>query len=304
MRDRRPIYHGRVIMVGMDIHRLHLAGTEATVAALGAELQSLRLGGLDLLWTAGPLWPRHAPLLFPVVGGLSGATLRHRGQTFPMPKHGFTRDSAFTWSERTATTCTLELRDDSTTRAAYPFPFRLTVTYRLIASGLRMEVALHNPGEAPLPASLGLHPAFRWPLVPGISKTAHRLVFEAEESPSVWRLDAAGLLKPDPHPTPIQGRELSLRENLFVEDALIFLEPRSRGLRFEAEEGPSLSLAWEGFPHLGVWAKPRPGPAFLCIEPWEGYPSPADWDGEFRDKPGSFLVAPGDTRRWAFTVGL
>src|SRR5664279_2037426 len=79
MRDRRPIYHGRVIMVGMDIHRLRQAGTEATVARLGAELQSLRLGGLELLWTAGPLWPRHAPLLFPVVGGLRGDTLRHRG---------------------------------------------------------------------------------------------------------------------------------------------------------------------------------------------------------------------------------
>jgi galactose mutarotase-like enzyme len=289
-------------MVGMDIHRLHQAGTEATVAALGAELQSVHLGGRDLLWSAGPLWPRHAPLLFPVVGGLRDDSLRHRGLTFPMPKHGFARDSVFTWSERTATTCTLELRDDSTTRAAYPFPFRLTVTYALAASGLRMAVALHNPADAPLPASLGLHPAFRWPLVPEIPKTAHRLVFEVEESPSVWRLDAAGLLKPDPQSTPIHGRELALRENLFVEDALLFLEPRSRGLRFEAEGGPSLALTWEGFPHLGVWTKPVPGPAFLCIEPWEGYASPADWDGEFSDKPGSFLVAPGATRQWALTM--
>ena len=303
MRDRRPIYHEQVIMVGMDIHRLHQAGTEATVAAFGAELQSLRLAGLDLLWNADPLWPRHAPLLFPVVGGLRGATLRHRGHTFPMPKHGFARDSTFTWGERTATTCTLELRDNGTTRAAYPFPFRLTVTYALTVSGLRMDVTLHNPADAPLPASLGLHPAFRWPLVPGLPKTAHRLVFEAEESPSVWRLDAAGLLRPDPQPTPIHGRALSLRENLFGEDALVFLEPRSRGLRFEAKGGPSLSLRWEGFPHLGVWTKPVPGPAFLCIEPWEGYASPADWEGEFSDKPGSFRVAPGGMRHWTFTVG-
>lgn len=291
-------------MVGMDIHRLRRAGTEATVARIGAELQSLRLGGLDLLWSAGPLWPRHAPLLFPVVGGLRGDTLRHRGHTFPMPKHGFARDSAFTWSERTATTCTLELRDDAATRAAYPFPFRLTVTYALAASGLRMGVALHNPADAPLPASLGLHPAFRWPLVPGIPKTAHRLVFESEEPAPMWRLDAKGLLKPDPQPTPIHGRELPLRENLFTEDALLFLAPRSRGLRFKAEEGPSLSLAWEGFSHLGVWAKPDPGPAFLCIEPWEGHASPANWDGEFSDKPGGFLVAPGDSRKWALTFGL
>jgi galactose mutarotase-like enzyme len=291
-------------MVGMDIHRLHQAGTEATVSAFGAELQSLRRGGLDLLWNAGPLWPRHAPLLFPVVGGLRGDTLRHGGHALPMPRHGFARDLAFTWSERTATTCTLELRDDATTRAAYPFPFRLIVTYALTATGLRMGLALHNPDAAPLPASLGLHPAFRWPLAPGLPKTAHRLVFEAEEPAPLRRLDAAGQLKPDSLPTPIRGRSLPLSESLFAEDALIFLEPRSRSLRFESAGGPSLSLAWEGFPQLGVWAKPDPGPAFLCIEPWEGYASPADWDGEFSEKPGSFLVAPGGTRRWALLVGL
>jgi galactose mutarotase-like enzyme len=221
-----------------------------------------------------------------------------------MPKHGFARDLAFTWSERTATTCTLELRDDAATRAAYPFPFVLTVTYALAASGLRMGVALHNPADAPLPASLGLHPAFRWPLVPGLPKTAHHLLFEVEEPAPIRRLDATGLLQPDPQPTPIHGRALALREDLFTEDALLFLEPRSRGLRFEAQGGPSLSLAWEGFPRLGVWTKPAPGPAFLCIEPWEGYASPADWEGEFSDKPGSFQVAPGATRQWAFTVGL
>ena len=83
---------------------------------------------------------------------------------------------------------------------------------------------------------------------------------------------------------------LPLRQDLFAEDALIFLEPRSRSLRFLAEGGPTLTLRWEGFPHLGLWAKPHPGPAFLCIEPWEGYADPEGWDGEFAAKPGSFLL--------------
>jgi len=116
------------------------------------------------------------------------------------------------------------------------------------------------------------------------------------------RLDANGLLAPDLHPTPIRDRILALHEGLFRDDALLFLEPRSQGLRFEAEGGPSLTLRWEGFPHLGVWAKPDPGPAFLCIEPWEGYADPAGWQGEFQDKPGSFSVAPGGSRRWSFQV--
>ncbi|GLH71648.1 aldose 1-epimerase [Geothrix limicola] len=288
----------------MDIHRLHLDGSEALIAPAGAELQALRLGGSDLLWTADPLWPRHAPLLFPIVGALKDDQLRHRGATFPMPKHGFARNRDFTWIERDATRCLLELKDDEATRKNYPFAFRLRVAYTLEASGLRMDLDLHNPGAEPLPASLGLHPAFRWPLVPQISKAAHRLVFDADEPGPLRRLDAHGLLTPDLHPTPIRERTLPLREDLFIDDALLFLEPRSRGLRFEAEGGPALRLRWEGFPHLGIWTKPNPGPAYLCIEPWEGHADPAGWDGEFAEKPGSFLLPPGSTRHWVMTTSL
>ena len=53
MRDRRPIYHRQVIIVGMDLPRLHQEGTGAAVALYGAEPRSLRRGGLDLLWGGG-----------------------------------------------------------------------------------------------------------------------------------------------------------------------------------------------------------------------------------------------------------
>lgn len=288
----------------MDIHRLHTGAAEAVIAAKGAELQALRLGGHELLWDGGPLWPRHAPLLFPVVGRLRDDALRLDGQAFPLPRHGFARDRDFTLIEGTATTCTAELRDDEATRAAYPFPFLLRVAFTLTATSLRMDLALRNPGAVPLPASLGLHPAFRWPLAPGLPKAAHRLVFGTDEPGPLRRLNRNGLLDPVPRPTPIRERVLSLDEGLFQEDALVFLEPRSRSLGFESEGGPALTLRWEGFRHLGIWAKPDPGPAFLCLEPWEGHADPADWDGDFTVKPGGFLLPPNASRRWNFTVTL
>ena len=287
----------------MDTHRLHQDTSEVLIAARGAELQALRLGGADLLWTAGALWPRHAPLLFPVVGALRDDRLRHQGRTFPMPKHGFTRERDFTWTARTDTHCTLELRDDEDTRQAFPFPFRLQVTYRLGLCDLRMELELTNAGDAPMPASLGLHPAFRWPLLPGTPKSDHRLRFDEDEPGPLRRIDDRGLLQSGLLPTPIRGRELLLHEGLFEQDALIFLEPRSRGLQFKAKDGPSLTLRWEGFPHLGIWTKPDPGPSFLCIEPWAGHASPGDWEGEFSEKPGGFILPPGGLRRWMLAIG-
>lgn len=286
----------------MDRHLMRSGELEAEVTSLGAELQAFRRQGHDLLWNGGPLWPRRAPLLFPIVGGLKGDTLRHGGRAFPLPRHGFARDRGFTWIERTPSTCTLELADDAATRAAYPFAFRLRVRHGIQQGGLRTELTLTNPGETPLPASLGGHPAFRWPLAPGFPKAAHRVVFAEAEPDPIRRLDARGLLDPEPHPTPVRGRILGLQEGLFKADALILDRLRSRSLRFEAEGGPSLEVAWEGFSHLGIWAKPDPGPSFLCIEPWQGFASPADWEGDVTDKPGIAMLAPGETRSWSYTI--
>lgn len=288
----------------MDIHPLRLDGCEALVCARGAELQALRLGGHDLLWDGGPLWPKHAPLLFPIVGSLAGNTYHHDGRAYTLPRHGFARDRTFTWQARTDTQCSLELTEDATTLAAYPFPFRLQVHYRLSADGLDMAVMLTNPGAQPLPASLGLHPAFRWPLREGLDKGAHRLTFDQDEPGPVHRLNADGLLDPNPHSSPIHAGRLPLTEGLFAQDALVFLAPRSRGLRYGAAGGPALRLTWQGFPQLGLWAKTDPGPAFLCIEPWAGHADPTDWQGAFQDKPGSFQVAPGETHHGHLTVRL
>jgi galactose mutarotase-like enzyme len=61
-------------------------------------------------------------------------------------------------------------------------------------------------------------------------------------------------------------------------------------------------MAWDGFPQLGVWTKP--GAGFLCIEPWRGFPSPEDFNGEFKDKPGVFQVSPGATATAAYSVRI
>ena len=46
----------------------------------------------------------------------------------------------------------------------FPFPFRLALTYRVEDGGLHVDYEVSNPGPDVLPASLGAHPAFRWPL--------------------------------------------------------------------------------------------------------------------------------------------
>ena len=274
----------------------------AEVKADGAELCSLRdASGAEVLWQAGPIWPRHAPVLFPIVGRLKDDTLRHEGRAHRLTQHGFARDKRFAWLNRSATACRLVLHEDAETRAAYPFAFRLEIAYALDDDAIEQRFTVTNPGRGVLPASLGAHPAFAWPLADGVEKTAHALEF-AEPEPAPIRRLADGLLQAQSEPTPIAGRTLALEPALFAADAVILPDPASRSVRYTAPDAPAIEVAWQGFRQLGLWSRAQGD--FLCIEPWHGTASPADFDGEFCDKPGLMLIPPGEHRTLSIRIRL
>jgi galactose mutarotase-like enzyme len=156
---------------------------------------------------------------------------------------------------REATSCKLVLTDSAKTRPQYPFAFRLEVTYSVKGASLDVTLVVTNTGEELLPVSIGAHPAFNWPLVPGVAKEAYKLVFSNEEAAPVRRLKD-GLMQAMPEPNPIRGKTLSLSEGLFDDDAVIFDQLVSLSVRFAADHGPSIDLSWKGFRELGVWSKP------------------------------------------------
>ncbi|MDX8446844.1 aldose 1-epimerase family protein [Mesorhizobium captivum] len=282
---------------------LHGEGISATIVGQGAELVSLRdAEGTELLWQAGSAWRRHSPVLFPIVGRLKGDQLRHRGQGYPMTQHGFARDRRFDWEEQGPSSCTLVLTDDAESRDHYPFAFRLAIRYSLAPRQLGVTFEVTNTGDEVLPASIGAHPAFNWPLLPDLPKEAYRLTFADNERAPIRRLKD-GLLLPTPHPTPIEGKTLALSERLFDDDAVILDRPASTSVRYAAEHRPAIEMSWQGFNELGIWSKPGGAP-FLCIEPWHGVASPVDFDGEFADKPGVMLIEPGAKRTLTYRIAI
>jgi galactose mutarotase-like enzyme len=286
-----------------DTHSIRSGGLTATVKADGAELCSLtNEAGVEFIWQAGPAWPRHAPLLFPIVGRLKNDELKHRGKTYRMTQHGFARDRRFAWTERSASRCSLVLEDDAATRTLYPFAFRLVAAYALDDAGLDVTLTITNTGEEMLPASLGGHPAFNWPLKPELSKERYALTFAAGEPHPIRRLEG-GLLRAAAGPTPGRGRVLGLSEALFADDAVIFDQINSTSVRYAAGQGPWVEVSWSGFRELGLWSKPSGAP-FLCIEPWRGYASPSAFDGEFSDKPGMMHIVPGAQETLSFRIAI
>jgi galactose mutarotase-like enzyme len=240
-------------------------------------------------------------VLFPIVGELAHGTYHLGGTTYALGRHGFAREREFAWTETRPESCTLVLRDDERSRAAFPFAFELTIRYAIVDDVFAITYAVHNPGTQMLPASLGAHPAFAWPLASGIAKDAHHLTFGCDEPEPIRRL-TNNLLEPAPFPTPIRGRELALDPALFDADAIVMDRIRSSSVRYGAPGAPSVDVAWSGFEQLGIWSKP--GGDFVCIEPWDGYASPADFNGDFCEKPGLMHVAPGQSKQFEIRIRI
>jgi len=293
-------------MSTVGIANLESGSLAAAIDPRGAQLRSLRTrAGEELLWQGDPAyWPYQAPILFPVIGPLVGGQLRHADRVYPMPPHGFARLRDFTVLEHVPTRCVFELRDDAETHAQYPFAFRLQVSYELSGDSLSNTVAVQNLSDEPLPADIGFHPGFKWPLSPSRTKDEYRIVFAANEPGPIRRGSGNPvLLFPDSRPSPVVNNVLRPRDELFDELALVWDHLNSRSVTFGAAGDLSLRIDFPDSPHLGLWMVP--GAPFLCIEPWQGYPSQNDFDGPFIRKPGIALFEPGATREWrlALTIG-
>ena len=277
----------------------------AAINLLGAELTSLRdAGGRELMTDADPAyWGGHAPILFPIVGRLNGDVLRVDGREYPMKQHGFARRSTFAVVECAADRAVFRLTDSDETRRAYPFAFRLDVAFSLAGATLAIEATIANPADAPLPASFGFHPAFAWPLPYGAPREDHRIFLNGQEGATISRLTSEGTIAAEPIPSPLEERcRLRLRDDLFEQDALIWIGVDSDQLVYGGNDGPQLMIGFADTPDLGVWS--QPGAHFVCVEPWHGHADPVGFTGEFRDKPGVFEVAPGEERRIGMSVAL
>jgi galactose mutarotase-like enzyme len=278
-------------------HWLSLKSPELSVEIdpLGAQLSILRdAAGRDLLWNGDPaVWSGRAPVLFPIVGELASGTYRLGGRSYKMGRHGFARGKPFQVLEHSEAGALLRLSADESTLAVYPFAFELYVGFALEGPLLGVRIQVRNTGKEDLPASLGFHPGFRWPLPYGQPREAHFIEFATAEPDLLRRIDDDGLVTPVLHPTPIAGQKLLLDDWLFRADALIFDRVRSRSVTYGASQGPRMQVSYPDSPFLGVWT--RPGAPFICIEPWQGLADSQGFTGDFWQKTGMRRVAPGDS---------
>jgi galactose mutarotase-like enzyme len=285
----------------VDVIKLAHGGASAEIALVGAEARAWRINGRELLWPGDPaFWNQISPILFPVVGWTRDGA-RVDGRQYALGLHGFAAAQTFQVETRSDNSVRLILDDNAETRALYPFGFRLTVDYRLGESALEIAIEVENQGEAPMPYACGLHPGFRWPFAAG-PREGCEIQFEKPERPEIPVIAPGGMVTTRTRPIPIEGSTLKLTDELFALDALCFIDPASRWLRFVEPSGAAIELALGGFPHFALWM--RPGGPYLCLEAWTGYSDPEGFAGELKDKPGMRLLGGGEKARHSATYSF
>jgi len=199
-----------------------------------------------------------------------------------MTQHGVARDHRFEWLDRQPDSCALVLTDNPATRSRYPFAFRLEVH---LHGGRMLIFTSRLPSPIPemrfcrlLSARI---PAFCWPLLPGLNKQDYALHFSPMmRSRRSARLEG-GLILATPQPTPIDGKILPLfgktvrcRRDHSGPPGEQFgsLLPPTADRRSKCR-GMDFANLESGRSPVGV--------PFLCIEPWHGFASPVEFDGEF-----------------------
>lgn len=255
------------------------------------------------MWKADPdIWSRHAPILFPIVGRLKNDQYLYGGKKFSMKQHGLARDRKFALLSQTDTEASLRLVTDTQTLPIYPFEFELTVTYKLEDNKIMVSYLVKNPGDKALPFSIGGHPGFSCPILPTEAFTDYQIRFENKETIAVDLLEE-GLISGNSSPILENEDTIPIHKGLFDRDALIFRGLTSNWVKLASTKSDhAVTLHFEGFPYLGIWAKPDA--PFVCLEPWYGHADAATASGEFLEKEGIQVLEPKDTFTCAYTIEI
>lgn len=278
---------------------------DVIIKSSGAEIISItNKQGLEYLWQADKsIWPRHAPILFPIVGRLKENELRYQGHSYEMGQHGFARDLNFNLVEKSKTACRFELKSEAQTRKQYPFEFVLHINYQLDGNKLLCSYEVSNTSQKDLPFSIGAHPAFNCPLETEEQFENYYLEFDSPNQKDLLRTKLENGLRTDvKQHLELQNGRLWLKSELFDDDALVFEGQQVNKVSLQSTVSHhKILLECKNWPYFGVWTK-KGNTQFICLEPWYGVADQVNATGNFLQKEGIILLKSGDRFNCSFSI--
>ena len=275
-----------------------------TVDSHGAEAVSAvnKATGAEMLWCGDPaVWGRHAPILFPYTGKLTGGKMIAKGKEYVGGQHGFARDVEHTLVGKTETSLTLVLQANEETRAKWPYEFELRSTFELVEKTVRHTLAVYNPSEPELRFGIGYHPAFAIPFDDAHTPVDYEFRFDELESPLCVSCLPNGLLNGKNHYQWKNQQAIQLTDDLFANDSFCMAGLRTGTIGIcEKDTGRNITCRVEGYPYSLIWSAPAKPVRFVCIEPWHSLPAAATDPQDWEQRAAAACLAPGES--WQTTL--
>ncbi len=241
------------------------------------------------------------PILFP----FCGRTFDHGDIYFwrdendvrrPMPLHGLARQGDFRVTRLDERGFSAVFLPGAEARAAYPYDYEFTVSYRFEPLALFVELSLRNLDQKPIPWSAGHHFYFTVPWTEGRTRADYGIAIPAR---STLRQDFEhGQL----HIGPRLGAEESLANKDLVDifhtalkSNLVVVGERGSDSRVRLRLGPDRVPPKSAV--IVTWTADDNAP-FFCVEPWMG---PANAP---EHKTGLYSVAPSATQTFLVEIDL
>ena len=288
------------------MNSIHNDCLSVTIDPKGAELKKLynKNTGLEYMWNGDPAyWNKTSPVLFPIIGSLKNHTCYVEDQAYHMGRHGFARELEFSVSGQNPSEVSFSVENDENTLQKFPFPFRLEIVYSLSVDVLDVTYKVHNTGSNTMYFSIGGHPAFKVPLIPGSDYSDYYLEFNKIENADRWPISSEGLIEIKSERMLEDTQRISLSKQLFLKDALVFKNLQSDSVRLLSGGSPhGLQFDFPGFPFLGIWAAKHAD--FVCIEPWCGIADSVNSNQQLKEKEGINALPAGNVfeRTWSVKV--
>ena len=269
----------------------------------GAELQRLKnlQHDIDYLWNGNPaFWAKHSPVLFPIVGGLKDDTYYFAGKEYHLSRHGFARDREFSYEQVSDTEISFTLTHDEETLRNYPFEFILNLRYHISGSILTCTCSVINPSSQSILFSYGTHPAFATPNTNGLKYEDYYLEFNKDTQITYHKI-SHDLISDETVTKELPNNLLSLRHELFYEDALVFKTLHSNCVSLRnCKNSHGIHYHFNDFPYFGIWAAKDAD--FVCLEAWCGIADGVAHDQQLIRKEGINTLEAGNKWQLSWAV--
>ena len=270
----------------------------------GAEMTRLSCGGIERIWCGDPtVWPRHAPLLFPIIGRLLNGQYELNGEPVSCPTHGFCRDRIFGITAQSSTLVRFETSEDEETKSVFPYDFDLAIEYELRENTLVKRHIVTNRSDCPMYFEIGGHDAYNVAMLPGETASDYAVAFEETDRLQLFGMEeGSGMLTLPKSETLLENGMLRKMPWELGLDTLILEDlPVRKAKLVGLKSGLSVEISFEDFPYLGIWTKPVENVRYLCIEPWTTLPDGYFMSRNIEERPGICTLQPGETRTWTYT---